>query len=114
MSTQAITAVCYSPTGGRSFSVTATDDTFSNFALTDTGAATLGFGMTNQLITHVQATYVGGGMAWRIRDSVSQVTKRVGFGFKVGATGPSPYSGSMAPLTVNQNDILEIYSVAVP
>lgn len=94
--------------------MTATDGTFSNFALTDTGSATLGFAMTNELVSTVQATYVGGGMAWRIRDSVSQVTKRTGFGFKVGASGPSPYSGSIPPITVNQNDVLEIYSVASP
>ena len=114
MSTQAITAVCYSPSGGRSFSLTATDGTFSNFMLTDTGSATLGFAMTNELVTVVQTQSAAGGMAWRIRDSVSQVTKRTGFGFKTGATGPSPYSGSIPPLTINQNDVLEIYPVAAP
>lgn len=115
MSTMAIVAVCYSPTGGRSFDVTSTDGTFSNFALTDVGDATLGFAMTNQLIDHVQVTYdTSGGAAWRIRDSVSQVTKRTGFGYRAGATGPPPYSGAIAPLTVNQNDVLEIYSTPAP
>lgn len=113
MTSQACTASVWGTKGGRSFSVTATDGTFSNFALSDTGSAQLGFAMTNDLINHVQVTYTEGSCAWRIRNSVSQVTKRVGFGFDVGAAGPSPESGSIAPITIAQDDVLEIYTAAV-
>lgn len=94
--------------------MTATDGTFANFALSDTGSAQLGFAQTGLIVDHVQVTYAAGGAAWRIRNSVSQVTKRTGFAFKAGATGPSPYSGQIPPITIEQDDVLEIYSVAVP
>ena len=110
MTSQATTAVCYSPSGGRSFSLaTATDGTFSNRALSDTGSAQLGFAMTGQLVDHIQVTFAAGSCAWRIRNSVSQVTKRTGFGFEVGATGPPPYSGQIAGITIEQDDVLELY-----
>ena len=114
MSTQATTSSIWSPSGGRSFAVTATDGTFANFALSTTGSAQLGFAMTNELATNIQVTYVAGGCAWRIRNSVSQVTKRVGFGYKVGATGPAPYDGNLQPIVFAQDDVLEILTVAVP
>lgn len=110
MTTQAATASCFSGSQGRSYSVTATDDQF-NRLVSDTGSAQLGFAQTGKLITHVQVTYVGGAAVWRIRNSVSQVTKRTGMAFKVGATGPSVYSGAIPPFTVEQDDVLEIYSV---
>lgn len=113
MTTQAVTASVWGNSGGRSYSVTATDGTFSNFALSDTGSAQLGFAQTNDLVNHVQVTYTAGSAAWRIRNSVSQVTKRVGFGFDVGSGGPSPLSGLMAPITLAQDDVLEIYTAAV-
>lgn len=113
MSTQATTATVYSPSGGRSFAVTATDGTFANYALSTTGDAQLGFAMTNELATKIQVTYAAGSCAWRIRNSVSQITKRVGFGYLVGATGPPPYSGDITPLTLAQDDVLEIYTAAV-
>jgi len=114
MSTQADTASVWSPSGGRSFAVTATDGTFANFALSTTGSAQLGFAMTNELATKIQVTYAAGGAAWRIRNSVSQVTKRVGFGYKVGATGAAPYSGDVQPIVFAQDDVMEVYTVAVP
>jgi len=109
-----VTASVWSPIGGRSFDVTATDGTFANFALSTTGDAQLGFAMTNELATMIQVTYAAGGCAWRIRNSVSQVTKRVGFGYLVGACGPAPYSGNTQPITIAQDDVLEVLTVAVP
>ena len=114
MTTQAVTASVWSPSGGRSFAVTATDGTFANFALSTTGSAQLGFAMTNELATKIQVTYVAGGCAWRVRNSVSQVTKRVGFGYLAGAAGPPPYSGNLSPIVFAQDDVMEIYTVAVP
>lgn len=112
MTTQATTGVAFSGDQGRSYNVTATDDEWSR-QVTDTGAAQLGFGQTNLLVTHVQTTYTAGLCAWRIRNSVSQVTKRVGFGFLVGATGPAPYSGNTPPITIEQDDVLEVFTQAV-
>lgn len=114
MTTQAITASAFSGAGGRSYAVTATDDTFGNRLLSVTGNAQLGFAQTNQLIDHIQVTYTAGGCAWRIRNSVTQVTKRTGFGFKVGATGSPPYSGTIPAFTAAQDDVLEVYSVVAP
>jgi len=114
MTTQAITASAFSGTGGRSYSVTATDDSFSNRLLSDVGSAQLGFAQTGLLISSIQVTYTAGACAWRVRNSVTQVTKRTGFGFLVGATGPPPNSGGIAPFTAQQDDVLEVYSVVVP
>jgi len=110
MTTQATTASCFSGNQGRSYSVSATDDSFSRL-VSDVGSAQLGFAQTGLLITHVQVTYAAGAAAWRIRNSVSQVTKRTGFGFLVGASGPAPYSGAIPPMTIEQDDVLEVYTV---
>lgn len=114
MSTQATTATAYSATGGRSYSVTATDTVFSNRAISDIGSAQIGFAQTNELVDHIQVTYAAGGAAWRLRDSVSQVTLRTGFGYKVGASGPPCDSGKIPPITIGQNMVLEIYTVVAP
>ena len=114
MSTQAVTASAFAPSGGRSFALAAaTDGQFGNYVLSTVGAAQIGFAMTNELITHIQVTFEAGNCAWRLRNSVSQITKRVGFGFEAGATGPSPFSGSTPPITIQQDDVLEIYPMAV-
>ena len=112
MSTQAVTATAFSSTGGRSYSVTATDGTFANRVLSDIGSAQIGFAQTNELVDHIQVTYGGGSCAWRLRDSVSQTTLRTGFGYLVGATGPPCDSGSIPPITIGQNFVLEIYTGA--
>jgi len=87
----------------------ATDGQFGNYVLSTTGSAQIGFAMTNDVVTNIQVTFEAGSCAWRLRNSVSQITKRVGFGFEVGATGPSPFSGSTPPITIQQDDVLEIY-----
>jgi hypothetical protein len=110
MSTTAVTASVFSGTQGRSYLVTATDDSW-NRLLTETGSAQLGFGQTGLLVTHIQTTYAAAGLcAYRVRNSVSQVTKRVGFAYLVGATGPPPYSGGINPFTVEQDDVLEVFT----
>tara|TARA_R110000824_G_scaffold225562_1_gene413226 strand:+ start:30 stop:371 length:342 start_codon:yes stop_codon:yes gene_type:complete len=112
MSTQATTGVAFSSSQGRSYLVTSTDDEWSRQVST-IGGAQLGFGQTNLLVDNVQITYAAGLCAWRIRNSVSQVTKRVGFGYLVGATGPAPYSGSIPGITIQQDDVLEVFTQAV-
>lgn len=69
--------------------------------------------MTNELATHIQVRYAAGNCAFRIRNSVSQITKRVGFGYLTGATGPPPYSGTIPAITLQQDDVLEILTMAV-
>lgn len=113
MSAQAVTATAFSAQGGRSYSVTATDGTFANRLLDDVGAAQIGFSQTGELVDRIQVQYAAGSCAWRLIDSVSQVTLRVGFGYKSGATGPGPYSGKIAPITIGQNMVLEVYTAAV-
>jgi len=112
MSTQSTTGSAFSNSQGRSYLVTSTDDEWSR-QVTETGGAQLGFGQTNLMINKVQVTYAAGLCAWRIRNSVSQVTKRVGFGFLVGATGPAPYSGDIPAIVIQQDDVLEVFSQAV-
>jgi len=110
---QAVTATAFSATGGRSYTVSATDGSFANRAVSDTGSAQIGFAQTNELVDHIQVTYAAGNCAWRLRDSVSQTTLRTGFGFKVGACGPPCDSGKIPPITIGQNFVLEIYTAAV-
>jgi hypothetical protein len=98
---QTVTATAFSASGGRSYAVSSTDGSFSNRVLSDTGSA------------QIQVTYVAGNCAWRLRDSVSQTTLRTGFGYKAGATGPPCDSGSIPPITIGQNFVLEIYTAAV-
>jgi len=112
MSTQATTGSAFSNSQGRSYLVTATDDEWQRL-VTETGSAQIGFGQTNLMINKVQVTYAAGLCAWRIRNSVSQVTKRVGFGFLVGATGPAPYSGDIPAIVIQQDDVFEVFTQAV-
>jgi hypothetical protein len=112
MTTQAITGVVWGGEGGRSYSVTATDGTFNNQMSTVTGSAQLGFGQTGQLITHVLIEYTAGGSCWRIKNRVTQQIQRVGLGFKTG-TIPAQ-AGAIAPYVIAQDDVLEIFSQAVP
>ena len=112
MTTQAVTASVCSGSGGRDYSATATDGEWTRLTST-VGSAQLGFAQTGVLITHIQSTYAGGSQVFRVRNSVSQVTKIVGHGFLVGANGPAPYSGSISPIVLAQDDILEVYTAAV-
>ena len=80
MSTNACTAVAFSAQGGRSYSVTATDGTFGNRFVDDVGSAQIGFAQTGELVDRILVTYTAGSCAWRLIDSVSQITLRTGFG----------------------------------
>ena len=122
MTTQAVTATVSGMLGGRSFDVTATDSapgtssTWNNSALTVTGDAQLGFALTGRIINCVQIEFAGGNCAWRIRNRVTQVTKAFGFGAIVGAAGGSADTipgGSIPPVQIAQDDILEILTAAV-
>ena len=109
----AVTASLFSGSGGRSYAVSATEGEWTRLVST-IGSAQAGFAQTNDLITHCQVTYDAGSCAFRIRNSVSQVTKVVGMGFLVGAGGPAPYSGQIPALSLAQDDVLEVYVNGVP
>ena len=108
----AVTASVFSGNGGRDYAVSANEDAWTRL-VSVTGGAQLGFAQTNEYISHVQVTYGAGSCVFRIRNSVSQVTKTVGMGFLVGNSGPAPYSGEIPPLVLAQDDILEVYVSAV-
>ena len=112
MTTQAITGTVWGGEGGRSYAVTATDGTYNNQMSTVTGSAQLGFGQTGQLITHVLVEYTAGASCWRIKNRVTQQIQRVGFAYKNG-TIPA-CAGSISPYVIAQDDVLEIFSQAVP
>jgi hypothetical protein len=108
----AVTASVFSGNGGRSYLVAANEDAWTRL-VSQTGSAQLGFAQTNEFVSHVQVTYSAGSCVFRIRNSVSQVTKTVGMGFLLGASGPAPYSGEIPPLVLAQDDVLEVYVAAV-
>jgi hypothetical protein len=108
----AVTASVFSGSGGRDYQVAATEDAWTRL-LSVTGSAQMGFAQTNEYIDHIQVTYSAGSCVFRIRNSVSQVTKVVGMGFLVGTSGPAPYSGPIPPLVLAQDDVLEVYVSAV-
>lgn len=112
MTTQAITATIWGSDSGRNYTVTATDGTFNNQATTEVGSAQLGFGQTGQLITHCLVEYTAGGSCWRIKNRVTQMIMRVGFAY---APGTIPAcAGEISPYVIGQDDILEVFSQAVP
>jgi hypothetical protein len=108
----AVTASVFSGMGGRDYQVAATENAWTRLTSALSGAQ-LGFAQTNQLIDHIQVTYSAGSCVFRIRNSVSQVTKTVGSGFLVGTSGPAPYSGGIPPMVLAQDDILEVYVAGV-
>jgi len=116
MTTQGVTAKVSGPSGGRSFSLTATDGTWNNQLVTDTGSAQLGFAMTGRVINCIQISYTAGSTAWRVKNRVTQQTLAFGFGSKVGTTGGAADTiagGSFPPIQIPQDAVLEVYTAAV-
>ena len=111
MTSQAVTFALNGPgnQGGRLFSGTATDGAFTAINTT-TGTAELGFAMRGQVVDNVCGTYAAGSGAWVIRDRVTQQIVRAGFMFKTGTVSPEGYP--IQPLTINQNHILQTFTLA--
>ena len=95
--------------GGRLFSGTATDGQFTAINTT-TGTAELGFSMKGCTINNVSGVYTAGSGLWVIRDRVTQRIERAGMMFKTGSASAQGYP--CAPLTINQNHILQVYTLA--
>lgn len=108
MTTQAVQATLSNARLGKIFTKTATDDVWDGNTLTDSlSDQQLGILMPSVPITHVQATYTAGCMAWRIQNSANLTFQRYGFGVP---DGFSCYASQrIAPYTVNPNDIFTVY-----
>jgi hypothetical protein len=112
MTSQAITGGLYGKAGGRSYTAASTDGIFTNAATTEVGSAQLGEAQKNTTIDHVCLTYTAGAAAWRIVNRVTQQIQRQGFCFMKNQAVPS--ESAITPYTVQLDDILQIFSVAVP
>lgn len=95
--------------GGRLFSGTATDGAFTAINTT-TGTAELGFAMRGKTINNVSGFYAAGSGVWVIRDRVTQQIARAGMMFKDAASSAQGYP--IKPITINQNHILQTYTLA--
>ena len=95
--------------GGRLFSATATDGSFTSVNTT-TGSAELGFAMKGKTISNVTANYAAGSCAWVIKNRVTQTYDRVGFGSLSHATGI--YGYKIQPLQIVQDHVLQSYTLA--
>jgi hypothetical protein len=63
-------------------------------------------------IDHVSVDYTAGGAAWRIRDQTSNQIQRWGLGFL--STENNTQAAAIPSYTVSKNDVLEVFTVAVP
>ena len=112
MTTQAVTATIGGPTFSKIWIDTATDDKWDgNVGLDTLSSQSLGILIPGALINNVCATYTAGNLGWRISNAQSLAVQRRGWGSKV---GNSCYKSCMiAPYTVNPNDIITFYPMAV-
>ncbi len=111
MTTQAVTLALSGSgnQGGRLFSGTATDGEYTAINST-TGSAELGFAMRGQTIDNVAGVYDAGSGLWVIRNRVTQQIDRAGMLGKAGGTSSQGYP--IQPITINQNHILQVYTLA--
>jgi len=110
MTTQAVSCVIGNPSMTRVFNATATDGQYNN--LNDSVTATnLGLTMPGQQISYICATMTSGAALYRIISSQSNVIYRQGFCSKVGFVDPAECM--IAPLTVQPDMLLQIYSLPV-
>jgi hypothetical protein len=109
MSTQAVTVVASGPTIGRRFSGTATDGSYTSINTT-TGSAEFGFALNGHVITRIDGNYAAGSGVAVIRNRVTNTIDRVAF---LSLSANTSNTGTMiAPLAVNMNHILEVYTLA--
>lgn len=111
MTTQAVSLSLNGPgnQGGRLFSGTATDGEYTAINST-TGTAELGFAMRGQTVSNISGVYTAGSGLWVIRNRVTQQIDRAGMLFKTGGASPDGYP--ITPIVINQNHILQVYTLA--
>lgn len=111
MTTQAV-AITLSGTGnqgGRLFSGTATDGSYTAINST-TGDAELGFAMRGQTVSNVAGVFAAGSGLWVIRNRVTQQIDRAGMLSTTGAASATGYP--IQSITINQNHIFQVYTLA--
>jgi len=97
---------------GKVFSKNATDDVWDGNTLTDTiSGQQVGILMPGTTITTVQCQYTAGLVAWRIQNAQSLKFNRWGFGSKDGLA--CYHSDSIAPYSINPNDIFTVYPLPI-
>lgn len=97
---------------GKIFTKTATDDVWDGNTLTDSlSSQQIGILMPGTTINRVQLQYEGGLCAYRIQNSQSLMFQRWGFGTKNDLACYA--SSSIAPYTINPNDILTVYPLPI-
>lgn len=111
MTTQAVVLTLSGPgnQGGRLFNGTATDGAYTAINST-TGGAELGFAMRGQTISNLSGVYTAGSGVWVIRNRVTQQIDRAGMLGKAGTVSPDGYP--IQPIVINQNHILQVYTLA--
>ena len=111
MTTQAVALTLSGPgnQGGRLFSGTATDGAYTAINST-TGTAELGFAMRGQTVSNIAGTYTAGSCVGVIRNRVTQQIDRAFMMAKTGTVSPDGYP--IVPIVINQNHILQVYSLA--
>jgi hypothetical protein len=112
MSTQAIAAALNGSVSGKEAVDTSTDGKWDGNNLLETiSSAQVGLALNGASVNAITVQYTGGGCLWRLQDMNTLQIFRQGFGSKTGTVDPSGYS--IAPITINNNMILQAYPVAV-
>jgi hypothetical protein len=112
MTNQAVQATVSNARMGKIFTATATDDVWDGNTLTDSlSSQQIGILMPSTSVNRVQLQYAGGLCAWRIQNSATLTFQRYGFGVKDGLACYA--SSTIAPYSINPNDILSVYPLPV-
>ena len=105
MTTQTVMACLYGPQSGRRFSVTATDAVMNEIT-SETGTLSLYKVLRGKTITHVSGQYAAGIAIGQIRNTQTNQIKAI---FPLDIIGEERYRRLDAPVTIQENDILETY-----
>ena len=112
MSTQGVGAALNGSVSGKEANDTSTDGKWDgNNLLESISGAQVGLAMNGASVNAITATYTAGACLWRLQDINTLQIYRQGFGSKNGTVDPTGYS--IAPITIDNNMILQAYPVAV-
>jgi hypothetical protein len=111
MSTQPVTAYVNGPSGGKVFSVTATDGTWDNVMVDTIGSNDLGQVLAGANLTNISVVYTAGNCIARIQDRNTLQVKRTMTASKAGTTDFN--QTRINSYRVQPNDILVCYPLPV-
>ena len=111
MTDQAVSLTVTGPAknGGRIFSGTATDGAYTAINTTN-GSSEIGYAMKGLVVDNISGVYTAGGGAFVLRNRVTNTIDRAGFMAKTGTSSPLGYP--IAPITITQDHILEVFTLA--